>query len=166
MANEIGGPVVLDLQDSLKNAVVHYKLPFSGASAADKTALQNGMAIPGYVPINGDYIYDAWFEITAAFDGTTPKADILFATKSGLFVTYAAGVCDLTKADADGGATNTKALNTNKHLLAAAVGPLAVTNTDASLLVVGSQTGLAGGLKLDSTAGSAIAHILIVPAFY
>ena len=72
-----------------------YRVPI----AFDDADILTGAAL--YTPTVGDVLMDAWFEVTTAWDGTTPKGDIgTFVTATdGLFEVLGGGAIGLDIAD-------------------------------------------------------------------
>lgn len=148
-----------------------------GPFAFDHTqAAALAAGVPLLTPAIGDVILDAWFEIDAAFDGTTPHADLgtFDGGNDGLFGLISNTV-DLTKADA-AFAENAGLLRGAVHVphsLSASEVTNAVLGTQAStrwplavtvanpLLLVASQDGLKGGTALDSTVGAGKVFVLM-----
>lgn len=141
--------------------------PFS--FAYNTASLTSGVTV--YTPTVNDILIDAWFEITTAFDGTTPKADIgsFSGTTAGLFAA-AAGAVDLSSVDSttlggDGISVNNTI--TVSSLLAASgynntrISPSRFTAATAIKLVV-SQDGLSGGAAIGGTAGAGKLYLVTV----
>jgi hypothetical protein len=135
--------------------------------AFNTASINSGVTV--YTPTAQDILIDAWIEITTAFDGTTPKADIgsFSGTTSGLWdiggnaiplgtadstsvggagisVSNTAGVLALSAQD--GGST--KRLSHSRFTAA----------TPIKLVV--SQTGLSGGTAIGGTAGAAKLYLI------
>jgi hypothetical protein len=115
-----------------------------------------------YVPKPGDLLLDAWVNVTAAWNGTTPKGDI--AAAAGGFLNflgalYSGNWIDMTKAGepltvnllpsllAESGATGIRAV------------PYKFAAADTIGMVV-SQTGQGGGGDPGATAGAAILYLV------
>ncbi len=137
------------------------------AFAFNTASINAGVTV--YTPVVGDILLDAWFEITTAFDGTTPKADIgsFSGTTSGLF-DISGNAVPLGTADttATGGAGISINVTSGTLSLLAQVGsslkrtvPSRFTTT-APLKLVVSQTGLAGGTAIGGAAGAGKLYIV------
>jgi len=128
--------------------------------AFDTEGLAAGVEI--YTPTASDVLLDAWFEVTTAFDGTTPLADIgsFSGTTGGLFNELGDAVPLGTADAADAGAG---------LLINSAAGLASLASQDATALkrvshsrfsaatpikLVVSQTGLAGGTAIGGAAGA------------
>jgi hypothetical protein len=169
VADAYGRLVTVPIADPGLAVVRHVTVPFT---FADKARLVNGIqfadSIGPYVSAIGDTLLNAWVATEIAFNGTTPKADLgTFAggVTVGLFAEI--GPVDLTAADTlnyggDGLSTNF----TVPSLVALGGGSYRSAPTVFTavhpLLAVASQGGDFGGTVLDSTAGSAIFHAVIL----
>lgn len=142
------------------------------AFAFDTPDINNGVAF--YTPTIGDILLDAWIEIDAAFNGTTPKADLSQYTGSasplGLWGASAFGLpVELAQADtvnAGGGPlTGTGSGGHGASLLGGSgnascrIAPARFTTADPLLLVV-SQDGSKGGMAVGGSAGAGKVYIV------
>jgi len=149
-------------------AVIRGPFPFTHSTAG----LTSGVTL--YTPAIGDVIYDIGVSVVAAFNGTTPKADVgtFSGGNSGLFDELAGAVIDLTAIDA--AATDNAGLSLvgGPNWLQAAVGsagagagatyvptPIIVTAANPLLLVV-NQTGAKGGSAVGGTTGAGAVYVL------
>jgi len=141
------------------------------------TATTSGLTVgvPLYTPKVGDVLYDAWFQITTAWNGTTPLGDL------GLFLGSSTGILqeattiantgtsylqDMTVAQVttdiglayDGGTPNSLALAASwcaRQLVPS------IFATTQPLCAVVSQNGHAGGTATGATAGAADIYVLV-----
>lgn len=121
--------------------------------------------VVAYVPSIGDILLDAWVEVDAAWDGTTPLCDFgtFVGTAAGLF---AGAPVDLTKADSQGFGTGLLT-NGGQGSLAGVQNGAAKRVVPATfvaanpLKVAVSRDGTAGGVATGATHGSASLHLLV-----
>lgn len=133
--------------------------------AFDTPNIENGVTV--YTPTVGDILIDAWLEVTTAFNGTTPKADIgTFDGTGNNGIIRQEGTTAWSLADADVQIYGTG------YLAAAQTGghqsvPLSYFNFDGGnrvvpgrfvaanpILLVVSQTGIKGGTAIGGTTGA------------
>ncbi len=139
--------------------------PYSFANTT--ASINSGVTV--YTPTANDILLDAWFEITTAFNGTTPKADIgsFSGTTSGLF--DAAGTA-VTLATADTTATGGAGISINQTALTFSLLAQDGTSTKRSarsrftaatpIKLVVSQSGLAGGTAIGGSTGAGKLYIV------
>jgi len=152
--------------------------------AFDTPSLLTGAAV--YTPTVGDILIDAWFEIEAAWDGTTPSGDFgtFVGRDYGNFNSVSYGPIDMSgvalapnfSAEDRGnilagmlvGATSNDAVLRFPSLGQGAIAtggtsrilPAKFISADPLLIVV-SQDGLSGGADPVATQGSAILYIIV-----
>lgn len=122
-----------------------------------------------YTPTVGEILVDAWFEVSTAFDGTTPKADIgqFSGGDTEGYFGIAGDAVDLT-ADDEASASGGLVFNSGGGSLAAiahSAGYRYVPGRFASadpLEYVLSQDGLPGGTAIDSTAGAGAIYLIVM----
>ena len=146
-----------------------YAIPFDHSTGS--TALAAGIDIRtlgDYVPQVGDVIDDAWFDVTTAFNGTTPLADFgSFSSAEGLFLELNSAAVDMTAAtgavadntgiDKIGGARLNKVAGSPLRIVA-------VSDEPPVIDLVVSETGHKGGTASGATAGAAVLYIKVIPA--
>ena len=135
--------------------------------AFDTPGINDGVAF--YTPTVGDILYDVWYVVTTAFNGTTPFADVSQYTGSGAPGGLASGVAtahDLTVAASinnGGGPANATTTDSSSYLTLrynnGAALPGLFTTADPLKLVV-SQDGLKGGAAVGGSAGAGKVYIV------
>lgn len=137
----------------------HYAFPFQvGQYTAAQLAA--GVPITTYIPNEGDVVIEAWFEVEVAFNGTTPKLDWgSFSSTEGIMHELNSAVVDGTAAD--GAVANNDTFKTPSAKLGGVA--LRVVKT-APLYVVCSEDGTKGGTTTGATSGTAILHLIVIPA--
>jgi hypothetical protein len=140
--------------------IASFPFTFAKGSAALAAGIPTGIILN-----EGDRIVGAWFAVTAAFNGTTPLADVgTFSSTQGLFKVLNSAAVDLTVADA--AVSNNTGIDKigAAQLLNEAGMPLRVTADGTALTLVVSETGAKGGTAAGATAGSAVLHVRVLPA--
>ncbi len=164
---------VQDAIDELSNGtstagpILHFSLPFDHT---DSAALAAGMTV--VTPEVGDILLDAWIDVSTAFDGTTPQGEIGTFTlfTFGLFSGYGQGTVLLGQAASEdfggiiAGGQPTLLAQTNANVLSQGdvTGVPARITAANPIKVVASQNGEQGGTAINSTAGAATAHVLLL----
>lgn len=157
-----------ELPYSLPNlpSVVSSEIPIAFNSAGLLTGDK-----PLYTPAVGDLLIDLWVEITQSWNGTTPKLDVGTFVESdlGLF-SQVSGAVDLTVTEDIADVGEGYAWNPSVPALSGSgisIGYRAVPGKFTAvnpLKVCVSTTGATDGADPGSTQGSAIVHLLTVPA--
>ena len=156
------------------SVVIEYTYAFDFTSSA---ALAAGATV--YTPTIGQSLIDAWFEVDAPFDGTTPLADIgtFVGGGTGLFSLFGVAAVDMTQGDvaaSENAGLQVSAVGTNDLLQnvisswysqlgtppAVRTVPLKFTAMNP-LQVAVSQDGTKGGAAIDSTQGAAVLHLIV-----
>ncbi len=145
------------------NAVV--RGPFN--LAFDTGGLVDGVVC--YTPTIGDILLDAWISVTAAWDGTTPKADLSqFSAETYGWLASIAAPVDLTIVDQDDIGTGMRGSGpTDSGIIQETIAlpsslrnvPAVFTTTDPVKVVV-SQDGLKGGAATGATHGTAAVYLI------
>jgi hypothetical protein len=135
--------------------------------AYNTASINSGVTV--YTPTSDDILIDVWIEVTTAFNGTTPKADVgsFSGTTSGLFDINAnavpLGTADSTTAGGAGISVNTTAgvmtLSSQDGGSTKRMAASRFTSTTPLKLVV-SQTGLSGGTAVGGSAGAGKLYIV------
>lgn len=158
--------------------ILHVAFPF----AFNTPGLVTGVSITGWTPAVGDVILDGWPEVTTAWDGTTPFADVFLngadPVSGGLFSLLVAGeagypLCDMTVANTPTSPGCGLVASGNWRLLSGMAGT-APTFTLPGTLDSGAgsgpaklylnTTGKPGGSDPGAAQGAAIMHLLILQA--
>lgn len=145
-----------------------HAFPFTYATAG----LTSGVTI--HVPTVGQILVDAWIEVTTAFNGTTPLADI------GTFVGSTKGVFGNTVQPVDLSSVDTDGLGGGTGLLGEAVATGVVSSLAAvgvtggfrvapakfvavsPLKLVVSRTGHSGATAIGGSAGAGVVYFTVV----
>ncbi len=135
--------------------------------AYNTASINSGVTV--YTPTVNDILIDAWIEVTTAFNGTTPLADIgsFSGTTSGLF-DISGGAVPLGTADTT--ATGGAGISINTTALTFALSGQDGTSTKRTshsrftattpLKLVVSQDGLAGGTAVGGSTGAGKLYIV------
>jgi hypothetical protein len=127
--------------------------------------------VPLFTPVPGDVLVDAWFQVTTAWNGTTPFGDMLIQGNTGFL--QQAGVLDPGSINYKQVMSSVQALSPlgvyydnsvpNSLALCAVASDRqlapAIFASTAPFCVVVSQTGIVGGAATGSTTGSADIYV-------
>lgn len=140
-----------------------------------------------YTPTAGDWLLDAWIDVTVAFNGTTPFADIgnfNNGTSKGLFAQYVSGASGVDLSGAGNvvtGSAHLRSISNNGSRVIpsldsvqasaaftssgsqSAYFPVQFITADPLLLCV-STTGKTGGSAIGGSAGAASLYLLVLAA--
>ncbi len=169
---------VQDIVDSSTAGAARVLGPFP--FAFDDVGLEDGIAF--YTPTVGDILLDAWIEVTEAFDGATPLADLgtFDGSTTGLLAQWF-GPFDLTTTSEESAGAGISFSDTSAADPTSFVtGPVSAFNVSISggnllylramparftathpVKIVASQDGEAGGTAVGGTAGAGAVYLVV-----